>query len=96
MVRLYSQWPYVLVEAGPDEAAAWRKQTPSFKGVLPDLMFPADRSWLLCTLWDDDWTCIGGSVPLIDGFVRHPDLRRRTRRVDLSDEDATPPGHVAR
>jgi hypothetical protein len=22
------------------------------------LIFPVDRSWLLTTLWDDDWSCI--------------------------------------
>jgi hypothetical protein len=33
--------------------------------------FPGDRSWLLSTLWDDDWTCTGGSSALIDGFLRH-------------------------
>jgi len=58
-VELYAGWCYVMVEAGPAQAAAWREE-PSFKGELPDLMFPADRSWLLSTLWDDDWSCIGG------------------------------------
>lgn len=61
-VTLYSGWRYVLVEAGPRQAATWRQRDlPSFwKGALPNLMFPADRSWLVSTLWDDDWTCIGG------------------------------------
>jgi hypothetical protein len=96
MVELYAGWSYVLVEAGPEQAAAWREEAPSFKGVLPDLMFPADRSWLYSKLWDDDWTCVGGSATLIEGFMHHPDLEWRTRRVNLSDADATPPGHVAR
>ena len=95
-IELYSQWGYVVIEAGPDQAATWRHENPSIKGLLPDLMFPADRSWLLSTLWDDDWTCIGGSSALIAGFLRHPDLRRRARQVVLSDQDASPPGHVAR
>ncbi len=59
-VKLYSDWWYVLVEAGPEQAGVWREHYGS-KGVLPDVMFPADRSWLVSTLWDDDWTCIGGS-----------------------------------
>jgi hypothetical protein len=42
-------------------------------------MFPADRSWLVSTLWDDDWTCVGGSVALVDSFLRHPDVGARTR-----------------
>lgn len=92
-MKLYADWPYVLVEAGPEQAGAWREEC--WKGVLPDLMFPADHSWLFSTLWDDDWTCIGGTRGLVDAFLAHPDLRRRVREVDPSVEDATPPGHTA-
>jgi hypothetical protein len=94
MVTLYAGWHYVLVEAGPEQAATWRQDGGwSFsKGALPDLMFPADRSWLLSTLWDDDWTCIGGPAELVNKFLRRPGLR--ARQVSL-DEDATPPGHQA-
>ncbi len=94
MVTVYSGWHYVLVEAGPEQAATWRRSGPwSFwKGALPNLMFPADRSWLVSTLWDDDWTCIGGPAALVGNFLRHPDLQ--ARQVVLG-EDATPPGHQA-
>ena len=94
MVTLYAGWRYVLVEAGPEQAAMWRNSGPwSFwKGALPNLLFPTDRSWLVSTLWDDDWTCIGGPAQLVQKFLRHPDLR--ARQVTL-DEDATPPGHKA-
>ncbi|HYU93746.1 MAG TPA: hypothetical protein VEN95_09765 [Actinomycetota bacterium] len=93
-VTLYSDWQYVLVEAGPEQAATWRHSGDwSFwKGALPNLMFPADRSWLASTLWDDDWTCIGGPAGLVDRFVRHPDLQARPVALE---EDATPPGHQA-
>ena len=93
-VTLYSGWPYVLVEAGPEQAAAWRDTGSSsfWMGALPNLMFPADRSWLVSTLWDDDWTCIGGPARLIGRFLDHPGLQ--ARRVTPG-EDATPPGHVA-
>jgi hypothetical protein len=93
-VTLYSGWDYVLVEAGPEQAATWRRSGDwSFwKGALPNLMFPADRSWLVSTLWDDDWTCIGGPAGLVDSFLRHPDLPARP--VALG-QDATPPGHQA-
>ena len=93
-VTLYSGWSYVLVEAGPDQAAAWRQRDrPSFwMGALPNLMFPADRSWLVSTLWDDDWTCMGGPAELIQNFLRHPSLEARS--VVLG-ENATPPGHTA-
>jgi hypothetical protein len=90
---MYSGWDYVLVQAGPQEATAWRD--PDFKGALPDLMFPKDRSWLISTLWDDDWTSIGGSEQLISSLLAHPVLGPRTRRVTLGQE-ATPPGHDAR
>jgi hypothetical protein len=93
-VTLYAGWKYVLIEAGPDQAGSWREDD-HWKGLLPDLMFPADRSWLLSTLWDDDWTCIGGSRQLVDALLAHPDLRHRTREVEPSAEDATPPGHTA-
>jgi hypothetical protein len=91
-VTLYAGWHYVLVEAGPEQAAAWRPTGGrSFgTGDLPNLMFPADRSWLVSTLWDDDWTCIGGPAGLVDRFLRHPDLHARP--VALG-QDVTPPGH---
>ena len=94
-VTLYSGWHYVLVEAGPEQAATWRRSGPwSFwKGALPNLIFPADRSWLISTLWDDDWSCIGGPAGLVDSFLHHPDLE--TRPV-APGQDATPPGHQAR
>lgn len=93
-VTLYSGWSYVLVEAGPEQAGTWRQRDrPSFwKGVLPNLMFPADRSWLLSTLWDDDWTCLGGPANLIGSFLRHPGLQSTSV---LPGQDATPPGHRA-
>jgi hypothetical protein len=92
MVTMYSGWHYVLVEAGPEQAATWRQSGPwSFwKGTLPNLMFPADRSWLVSALWDDDWTCIGGPAGLVGKFLHHPEL---LARPVVPGEDATPPGH---
>jgi len=92
-VTLYTGWPYVLVQAGPAEAARWRQDARSWRAPGPDLIFPADRSWLLSWLWDDDWRCLGGPTALIDRFLDQAQLH--VRRVGL-DEDATPPGHVAR
>jgi hypothetical protein len=82
-VTLYADWRYVLVEAGPQQAAAWRSEDSGsfWKGALPNLMFPADRSWLVSTLWDDDWTCIGGTATLVDDLLRDAELRPRARRV---------------
>src|SRR5580704_6152314 len=76
-VTLYYGWHYVLIEAGPDQAVAWRPTDGRAYGTgdLPNFMFPADRSWLVSTLWDDDWTCIGGPAGLVDRFLHHPDLR---------------------
>ena len=93
-VTLYSGWHYVLVEAGPAQAAAWRPSDGRAFGTgdLPNLIFPADHSWLVSTLWDDDWTCIGGPTGLVDRFLCHPDLQARP--VALG-QDATPPGHQA-
>ncbi|MFI6782621.1 hypothetical protein [Micromonospora sp. NPDC050276] len=93
-VTLYAGWPYVLVEAGPEQAASWRRSDgwSLWKGVLPNLMFPVDRSWLVSRLWDDDWTCIGGPTELVDKFLRHPCLQARSVTPG---QDATPPGHQA-
>lgn len=93
-VTLYAGWRYVLVQAGPEQAAAWRQNGPRsfWKGALPNLMFPADRSWLVSTLWDDDWSCVGGPAHLVEGFLRHPDLESRPVSPG---QDATPPGHKA-
>ena len=94
-VTLYSGWHYVLVEAGPEQAATWRQHGDwSFwKGALPNLMFPADRSWLVSTLWDDDWTCVGGPAELIGNFLRHPDLEARPVAPG---QVITPPDHLQR
>ena len=92
MVTLYSGWHYVLVEAGPEQAATWRGNDPGSYGALPNVMFPADRSWLVSTLWDDDWSCIGGPAGLVGRFLRHPDLQARPV---MPGQDATPPGHQA-
>jgi len=92
MVTLYSGWHYVLVEAGPEQAATWRGNDPGSYGALPNLMFPADRSWLVSTLWDDDWSCIGGPAGLVGRFLHHADLQARPVMLG---QDATPPGHQA-
>lgn len=92
-VTLYADWPYILIEAGPKQAAIWREDR--LKGILPDLMFPSDHSWLFSTLWDDDWTCIGGSRRLVDDFLSHPELQDRVHEVNPSIKDATPRGHTA-
>ena len=93
-VTLYAGWQYVVIEAGPGQAAAWRPSGGRAFGTgdLPNLMFPADRSWLVSTLWDDDWTCIGGPAGLVDRVLRHPDLQARPVAPG---QDVTPPGHEA-
>jgi hypothetical protein len=93
-VRPYAvDWRYVLVEAYPKQAATWRGTTGdevSWKGTeLPDVIFPQDRSWLLSTLWDDDWSCIGGpqallpscSATLYSGLARGESRSTRTQRL---------------
>jgi len=61
-VKLYSDWDYVIVQAGREQALGWRESEGpwSWKGALPDLMFPADHSWLFSTLWDDQWAASAG------------------------------------
>ncbi|MDQ6934357.1 MAG: hypothetical protein M3130_03575 [Actinomycetota bacterium] len=91
-VSLYWQWPYVLVEAGPDQALTWRTgHMRAAFGTLPDLFFPADRSWLVSALWDDTWSCIGGSLDVIEAL--HDEPLVNARRV-TPDQDALPPGLI--
>jgi hypothetical protein len=80
---------YVLVQAGPREARTWRDDRRWFT-ALPELMFPADRSWLLSSLWDDAWACVGGSEDLIDALLDHPDLAERAQRTDPTVLDMWP------
>ena len=42
-VEMYTSWRYGLIEAGPEQARSWRPD--SSRGLIPDLIFPADRSW---------------------------------------------------
>lgn len=89
-VSLYWDWPYVLVEAGPEQTLTWRTgHMRNSYGSLPDLFFPADRSWLVSALWDDLWTSIGGSTNLINALHGSPLIR--AHRVG-PDDDALPPG----
>lgn len=88
-VRLYQDWPYVVVKAGPVEALSWRVgHVRSSGGALPDLFYPADRSWVVSALWDDTWGCIGGPQALIDALVQEPDAGacQVTTREDMLPE----------
>ena len=84
-VKLYVEWPYKLVRAGPTQALTWRV-------ILPELMFDEDHSWCLSTGWDDTWTSLGGPAAMIEALVADPVINARSVAVD---QDATPPGHVA-
>jgi hypothetical protein len=89
----YYGYGYVLIEAGPQQAAGWREKP--FNWALPELMFPTDRSWLVSTMWDDDWSSIGGSQQLVDGMLNDATLGPKARRVDLG-QDPTPPSEQQR
>lgn len=97
LVMLYTGWRYMLVLAGPDQATTWRPapggQSNWKSTELPDVMFPEDHAWLLSTLWDDDWRCIGGSKALIVDLLKDPVLGPNARRVS-TDQDSMPPGYA--
>jgi hypothetical protein len=92
-VDLYWRWPYVLVEAGPEQALTWRTghMRGGGLGSLPDLFFPADHSWLVSALRDDSWTDIGASTELINALHRNPLVKAHPVGPD---EDCLPPGLV--
>jgi len=56
------------------------------------LFFPEDRPWLVSGLWDDTWTCLGGSNSLIQALEHDPLVQ--AHRV-TPDDDATPQGVIA-
>jgi hypothetical protein len=91
-VSLYVGWPYVLLQGGPQQALTSRSNSDStpWHSALPELLFPSDRSWLVSTMWDDDWRCIGGPAALVETLLVRPELQ--TRPV-TPEADITPPGH---
>lgn len=90
-VPVYGGWQYQVVGASPEEALTFRKDV--WCRTLPDLIFPGDRAWLVSTLWDDDWRCVGGPEALVRDLGASEGLATRTVTFD---QDATPPGHIAR
>lgn len=91
-VSVYVGWPYRLLAGDPQRALTSRSNGDStpWHSALPELLFPSDRSWLVSTMWDDDWRCVGGPVEIVDALLAHPHLEAR---AVLPDDDATPPGH---
>jgi hypothetical protein len=88
-VRVYG-WNYVLVQAGRHEARTWRNGEGRWFTALPELMFPTDHSWLVSSLWDDAWACVGGSADLISALLIEPELRAGGERTDPSVPDMWP------
>ncbi len=88
-VHVYG-WNYVLVQAGPHEARTWRSDEGRWFTALPELMFPADHSWLVSSLWDDAWACVGGSADLVSALLIRPELRAGAERTDPSVPDMWP------
>jgi hypothetical protein len=89
-LRLYQDWPYVFVQAGPKQALTWRTgHLLGQYGALPEILFPEDRSWVLSTLWDDTWSCFGGPIELVQAL--EADALLAARRVDPG-QDMLPPG----
>ena len=89
-VQVYTHG-YVIVQADPARALTWRPLEKR-KESLPDPMFPLDRSWLISTLWDDDWRYAGGSAELADALATDQVLQARP--VVLG-ENSIPPGRTA-
>lgn len=89
-VRMYSGWNYVLAQAGPHEARTWRSDEGRWFTALPELMFPADRSWLVSSLSDDARADIGGPAEPISALLIEPELRPGPERTNPSIPDMWP------
>jgi hypothetical protein len=90
-VALYADWPYVIVQAGPEQALTWRHGHMRGDGPLPDLFYPEDHSWLVSALWDDTWSNFGGTIAVVTALQRNPLVNARPVGPD---EDCLPPGLV--
>ena len=82
-VRMYSGWNYVLVQAGPHEARTWRSDEGRWFTALPELMFPADRSWLVSSSGMTS-SGDGGSAELISALLNEPECRPGAEKTDPS------------
>lgn len=81
-VSAYFGWPYVLKLGDPRQVLAARdngRSTP-WHSALPELLFTHDRSWLVSTLWDDDWRCLGGPASLVEAVLAHSHIEAWSRR----------------
>jgi hypothetical protein len=91
MVSLYADWPYVFIEAGPREAVSRRsRKRGNWQCALPDVMFPADKAWLVSLDWDSPWYSIGGPADLVRDLVHHQELAALAAVVTAEQVDATP------
>ena len=52
----------------------WGVPKGSLVSQSPNLLWPADHAWFVCTEIDDYETYVGGSHELIDALAAHPDL----------------------
>ena len=86
---------YVFVLAGPQQARTWRSNhgLRSWRGALPDVMFPEDRNLPVSYLWDDEWRCVGGPSDLVKALVAGRVLRGRA--VELGEAQPHLGSHLA-
>lgn len=71
-------------------ARTWRSDDSRWFTALPGLIFPADRSRLVSSMWDDAWACVGGPAELISALLAEPELRAGAERTDPSIADMWP------
>ena len=75
-IELNYGWKYLFVKAGPPQALTWRTGNirSGISGLIPEIIFPEDRSWLLSGLWDDAWICVGCNESLLDALRNQQEI----------------------
>lgn len=69
-ITVYTGWLYVLPREGAREAMTGRRD--GYSRPWRGLVFSAGRcSWLVSTLWDDDWRCVCGYAALFKSPLQH-------------------------
>jgi hypothetical protein len=75
-VELNYNWEYLFVRARPPQALNWRRGNirSGLDGLIPEIIYPEDRSWLLSGMWDDAFICLGCDESVLNTLRNHEEI----------------------